>query len=150
MTMKPDGNSEVQNIALWRNFYNVWKRLQRGASENLSSMDISFLDYRILRYLKEYGKVPMVRISDFLLVTQGHITGVIDVMEEKGFVQRSRSAEDRRVINIELTAKGIETEHKARKSHEDYMGEVFGVYDPDEKATLHRSLLKLYSYLENP
>jgi DNA-binding MarR family transcriptional regulator len=36
----------------------------------------------------------------------GSMTRMLDRLEEKGFVQRTRSREDRRVVQVELTAKG--------------------------------------------
>jgi DNA-binding MarR family transcriptional regulator len=36
----------------------------------------------------------------------GSMTRMLDRLEEKGFVQRARSREDRRVVQVELTAKG--------------------------------------------
>jgi len=36
----------------------------------------------------------------------GAMTRTLDRLEEKGFVQRNRSSEDRRVVQVELTAKG--------------------------------------------
>lgn len=36
----------------------------------------------------------------------GSMTRMLDRLEEKGFVQRTRSNEDRRVVQVELTAKG--------------------------------------------
>ncbi len=148
MSMESGENAAIQNIELWRNFYRAWKRLHRGAGENLSRVGISFLDYRILRYLTESGQVPMARLADFLMVTQGHITGVIDLLESRGLVKRLRSSEDRRVINIELTESGSKIERDAKKLHEEYMVNVFGILNPEEKSSLYHSLLKLYTSLE--
>lgn len=149
MALEPGEDVEIQNIELWRNFYRVWKRLHRGAGKNLSKVGISFLDYRILRYLTENGQISMAKLADFLMVTQGHITGVIDVLESRGLVKRIRSREDRRVINIELTENGSDIELKARKLHEEYMISVFGILDPEEKTSLFHSLLRLYNSLDD-
>jgi DNA-binding MarR family transcriptional regulator len=41
-------------------------------------------------------------------VNSSTITGIIDRLEQKGFVLRSRTSPDRRVITISLTEKGTE------------------------------------------
>jgi DNA-binding MarR family transcriptional regulator len=41
-----------------------------------------------------------------LMTDTGAMTRTLDRLEEKGFIQRSRSSEDRRVVQVELTAKG--------------------------------------------
>ncbi len=139
---------QIENIALWRNFFHVWKKLNRGAGENLSSLGISFLDYRVLRFLAENGPSSMSGISDFLLVTQGHITGVIDVLESAGMVRRTRSSEDRRVIHIEITEPGLEKGKIARRVHEEYMDHVFGILSQEEKKSFNSSIMKLHRYLD--
>jgi DNA-binding MarR family transcriptional regulator len=39
----------------------------------------------------------------------GLMTRTLDKLEQKGLLVRSRNIEDRRVINLELTAKGADT-----------------------------------------
>jgi DNA-binding MarR family transcriptional regulator len=41
-----------------------------------------------------------------LMTDTGSMTRSLDRLEEKGFVQRKRSSEDRRIIQVELTDKG--------------------------------------------
>lgn len=146
--VEPEENSDIKNIELWRNFYRAWKTLRRGATNNFSRIGISFIDYRILRFLSEKGPVPMARIADFLMVTQGHITGVIDVLESRGYAKRVRSRDDRRVINVELTENGSEIGDMARKIHEEYMIGVFSALNGEEKTSLNHSLEILLTSLE--
>ncbi|MEY2463907.1 MAG: hypothetical protein QOH64_2045, partial [Acidimicrobiaceae bacterium] len=40
------------------------------------------------------------------LVTRGTVTGVLDSLEERGLVVRTPHPDDRRMLLIELTAKG--------------------------------------------
>ena len=47
-------------------------------------------------------------IAEATLITKGGITGVLDRLEARGFVQRLPSREDRRSIRIQLTEKGVE------------------------------------------
>jgi DNA-binding MarR family transcriptional regulator len=47
-------------------------------------------------------------IAETTLITKGGITGVLDRLEARGFVQRLPSREDRRSIRIQLTEKGVE------------------------------------------
>ena len=47
-------------------------------------------------------------IAETTLITKGGITGVLDRLEARGFVQRLPSHEDRRSIRIQLTETGVE------------------------------------------
>lgn len=56
--------------------------------------------------LFEKGPLPPSRIAKEVLVESSTVTGIIDRLEQKGFVRRVRSAQDRRKIFIELTESG--------------------------------------------
>lgn len=45
-------------------------------------------------------------LSRLLLVTSGNLTGIVDRLEESGLVRRQQWTRDRRVVRIQLTAKG--------------------------------------------
>ena len=47
-------------------------------------------------------------IAEATLITKGGITGVLDRLEARGFVQRIPSRDDRRSIRARLTEKGVE------------------------------------------
>ena len=54
--------------------------------------------------LEESGELPMSRLAEFLDVSLSNATGLIDRMEERGLVERSRVSDDRRVVLVRLTA----------------------------------------------
>jgi DNA-binding MarR family transcriptional regulator len=62
--------------------------------------------YFILRELWEDDGLAQREISDRVNVMGPALTIVLDAMEERGFVARVRSTEDRRRINVFLTDKG--------------------------------------------
>jgi DNA-binding MarR family transcriptional regulator len=47
-----------------------------------------------------------------LMCDTGAMTRMLDRLEEKGFVTRTRSLEDRRIVRVALTAKGMELADK--------------------------------------
>jgi DNA-binding MarR family transcriptional regulator len=59
-----------------------------------------------LMALFKNGPLPPSQIARHILVESSTVTGVIDRLEQKGFVKRIRSSEDRRKIFIELTDSG--------------------------------------------
>jgi len=68
---------------------------------NVSSPQLS-----CLRVLDQYGPLPPSQIARLILLKSSTVTGIIDRLEFKGFVQRIRNSRDRRVIMIEMTEKG--------------------------------------------
>lgn len=56
--------------------------------------------------LHEYGPLPPSKIAGHIMVKSSTVTGVVDRLEKKGFVERMRNSPDRRVITIQLTEAG--------------------------------------------
>jgi DNA-binding MarR family transcriptional regulator len=63
--------------------------------------------YNILRILRGEGKpLPILEIASRTVTVVPGITGLIDRLEQAGFVQRERCEKDRRVIFVAITEKG--------------------------------------------
>ncbi|MFT4060655.1 MAG: MarR family transcriptional regulator [Legionella sp.] len=56
----------------------------------------------------EKGAMSLSLLSKSVHLSMSTLVGVIDRLEEKGFVQRIRDIKDRRIIFINITDKGIE------------------------------------------
>lgn len=72
-----------------------------GELENLRAIELY-----LLLYIAQRGSQKMSELAEVFSMTKSNITFLVDSLEEKGLVERSRSNEDRRVINICLTEKG--------------------------------------------
>src|SRR6185436_2331732 len=60
----------------------------------------------VLKMLEPVGKLSLSALSERIRAKNSTVTGIIDRMERDGLVARRRSDDDRRVVHIELTAKG--------------------------------------------
>src|SRR6516164_6282483 len=66
--------------------------------------------YNVLRILRgEARPLPILEIASRTITVVPGITGLIDRLEQAGFVNRLRCEKDRRVIHVALTNRGIET-----------------------------------------
>jgi len=59
-----------------------------------------------LESLYENGGMSMSDIAESIMVNVSTVTGIVDRLEKKGYLERSRISTDRRVITITLTDKG--------------------------------------------
>ena len=65
--------------------------------------------YNVLRILRGEGKpLPILEVADRMLAIVPGITGLIDRLEDQGLVARERSTEDRRIVFVAITPKGLE------------------------------------------
>ncbi|MDD5206339.1 MAG: MarR family transcriptional regulator [Desulfobacterales bacterium] len=56
--------------------------------------------------LYEHGPLPPSQLARHIMVNSSTVTGIIDRLEQKGYVERTRTSPDRRVITLTLTEKG--------------------------------------------
>lgn len=68
----------------------------------------------ILFLLKQKDGLTMTEMGRALGIDNATITGLIDRLERNGFVRRSRSASDRRALNIAITPEGVEEVNRAK------------------------------------
>jgi DNA-binding MarR family transcriptional regulator len=70
----------------------------------------------VLKLLQEIGDLSLSGLSKEIRAHNSTVTGIVDRMEAAGLVERARSAEDRRVWIIRLTAAGRRVAERARVS----------------------------------
>jgi DNA-binding MarR family transcriptional regulator len=68
--------------------------------------NVSAAQLNCLLALHEAGPLSPSQIAKYILVNSSTVTGIIDRLENKGLVKRSRVSSDRRVITVELTRNG--------------------------------------------
>jgi DNA-binding MarR family transcriptional regulator len=88
--------------------------------------------YNILRILRGEGKpLPILEIASRTITVVPGITGLIDRLEQAGFVNRLRCDKDRRVIYVALTDQGITTlanlDEPLAEFHRKLLGHLSGV-----------------------
>lgn len=72
----------------------------------LRPLDINGQQMGILLSLTRGMASTPFEISKLLGIDSGLMTRMLDKLEEKGLLERSRSIDDRRVVNLTLTSKG--------------------------------------------
>jgi DNA-binding MarR family transcriptional regulator len=100
--------SASQEAAL--NIVRTNDQLQIRFARLLRDYGLTPSQYNILRILRGEGKpLPILEIASRTITVVPGITGLIDRLEQAGFVQRERCEKDRRVIYVAITDKGTKT-----------------------------------------
>jgi len=127
-------------------FRGIGRKLLKTALGSVD-MDISPLQFGVMKLLKETGTLHIAEIGERLQVSRAQMTHVVDKLVDLGIVERKMDATDRRTTNIVLTAKGEATleEHSIliRKATKETLS---GLTDK-ELADLSDSLQKLQEIL---
>lgn len=80
--------------------------LKCASSERVIKLGLSMAQLHILYTLQRNGQMPMSRLAEVLNVSLSSATGLIDRIEERGFVERTGVPEDRRIVLIRVTPQG--------------------------------------------
>jgi DNA-binding MarR family transcriptional regulator len=80
--------------------------LKCASAERVLRLGLSMAQLHILYTLQRTGEMPMSRLAEVLNVSLSNATGLIDRIEERGFVERTRVPEDRRIVLIRVTDAG--------------------------------------------
>ncbi len=67
----------------------------------------------VLRAVGLRDDVSLGRIANELSLSQATVTTLVDRLEERGLLSRKRSVEDKRRINVKLTARGCDVLERA-------------------------------------
>ena len=102
--------------------------------EGLIKDELSVNQYGVLKVLSENGDAPMSRLAESLRVTAPAITTMVDKLEENNYVERLRDDNDRRIVQVALTKKGMEVIKRVRESRKKFLSFILSKMTLNEKS----------------
>ncbi len=135
-------------VPIIADFRAVMTQVKCAASERLVRMGISMAQLHILYTLQRSGEMPMSRLADVLHVSMSNATGLIDRIEERGFVERTRVPEDRRIVMIRVTDAGRRMLEEVDAISSELLRSVFGRIGRSQLAAVGRAMAELRRGLE--
>jgi DNA-binding MarR family transcriptional regulator len=94
---------------------------------------INFQEAHLLMSIGTKGPLTMSEIARTLQLTLSSVTAVVDKLEKKKFVRRARTAEDRRLVRVELTVAGRKFHNLVESAHLTLTGSMLKILDPAER-----------------
>ena len=126
-------------VKLFRNINAIEEHAVRsGEYKNITTNDMHVIEAIGLSETKN-----MSTVAKALAVTTGTLTISVNSLVKKGFVDRVRSEEDRRVVLISLTEQGKKAFRQHQKFHEDMINAAVARLNEDEKVILQKALTDL-------
>lgn len=98
------------------------------------------------------GKIPGCmpsQIAKELMVTLGTVTTCLNNLERKGYVVRTRSERDRRVVHLSLTKKGRLVHRLHLRFHKAMVEKIIDGMDETEVQVMGKGLQNLHQFLED-
>lgn len=93
--------------------------------------------------------LKMGELSKRMMVTGGNVTGITDLLETEGLVERVAEPGDRRATRVKLTPAGRRSFAAMAAEHERWIVESFGALTGREMATMAGLLARLKTHVRS-
>ena len=133
------------NEMLVRLFRNV-NVIEERAIRTDEYKDVTANDMHVIEAIGMDEAKNMTSVARSLDVTTGTLTIAVNSLVKKGYVDRVRSEEDRRVVLISLSEKGKRAYLHHREFHDRMIGAVVEELTEEEQQVLERALIKLNQF----
>jgi DNA-binding MarR family transcriptional regulator len=87
-------------------FHAAFRELRCMGGDRMRRSGVNFTHFHIVSLLERHGEMPMSRLADMLDVSDSNASGVVDRLEERGYIERIRVPDDRRVVHVRTTEAG--------------------------------------------
>jgi DNA-binding MarR family transcriptional regulator len=79
--------------------------LKRGMKKVFCNYELTIPQLGVVSVLRKRGEAKVSEISEELKLKDSTVSGILDRLEAQGFVERTRSRDDRRVVYVRLSDK---------------------------------------------
>src|SRR6476661_4652716 len=134
---------DASGVHVWLVFMKAFQALVPHAAGSIEQTKLGDSDFRVLEVLLHKGPLPVNTIGPKVWLTPGSISVAVDRLVKKGLVARKERSQDRRVRQVELTAKGRALIVRGFREHAVAMEKAMRVLSKKERLTLQRLLKKL-------
>lgn len=124
----------------------------RRFAECISQWNLGMYQQAVLTTLAtliNQGVTSQKQLGDLTGIDPRNLVPVIDTLEERQLVERIPDPADRRRFTIKLTAAGRQLAGRVTQSSKELEENMFESLNKQEKATLHKLLLKLHQAVNN-
>ena len=130
--------SKVEIIA--ENLMSIHPLLYKSISKPIrSKTSITPGGMFVMGSLKRHGILSMSDIGKCLSMPKPHITAIVDKLIEEGYVERQNDPNDRRIVNILLTEKGLKDFEQLKQVISENLKEKLKTLDEPELEILANS-----------
>lgn len=127
--------------------FNDILHIEENSLKNIDLMDLSMTEIHTIEAVGIKDAKTMGEIAHDLRITVGTLSAAITKLIKKGYVERKRTEEDRRVVLVSLTSKGENVYREHQVFHEEMITSMLGNFS-EEEYILAIALEKLNNFFE--
>jgi DNA-binding MarR family transcriptional regulator len=138
---------ESPHLDVIHKFLTLYRYL-RKYSRRLHEEGISGRTVAALRYLLEAGPVTIGQLHDYLYISHSTTSELVARLEKSGYVTRTRSDADNRVVIVDLTPSGREIAGQTSLGGIPLLRERFKALPPERLAIIDEAMTEMLQLLE--
>jgi DNA-binding MarR family transcriptional regulator len=129
--------------------FNDILQIEQNALQQGALSDLSVTEIHTLEAIGMYDPRNMSEVAGDLKITVGTLTTAVNRLINKGYVERKRIEEDRRVVQIQLTKKGKLAYRIHEKFHSDMVKSTIDGLSEKEEEIVINALEKLNDFFKS-
>ena len=111
-------------------------------------MKITMPQFVVLEILHREGQSRMTDLARLINVTTAAMTGIVDRLVRDGYLERSSDPDDRRIIKVDLTAKGSKAVKNIIDQRKQIFSKIFGVLSQEDREEYLKILVNVRDRLK--
>lgn len=131
------------------NLFNEIMDIEARAIITPEFKDITNNDMHVIEAVGIGDPRNMSAVARLLSITVGTLTIAVNNLVKKGYIERVRSKEDRRVVLVSLTEKGKKAYQHHKRFHEEMVQSLLKGLSDQEISTLVTALTNLREFFRN-
>lgn len=131
------------------NLFNEIMDIEARAIITPEFKDITNNDMHVIEAVGIGEPRNMSAVAKLLSITVGTLTIAVNNLVKKGYIERVRSKEDRRVVLVSLTEKGKKAYQHHKRFHEEMVQSLLKGLSDQEISTLVTALTNLREFFRN-
>lgn len=138
------GNEEeIRALNLYIKLTRAAEAVNARVNQHLADVNLTVSQFGVLEALFHLGPMCQKDLAQKILKSTGNLTFVINNLEKRSLVERRRSIEDRRYVDIYLTPAGQQVIQEIFPHHVDIVKRELAVLTSEEQDELSRLARKV-------
>ena len=131
------------NDQLAETIFALSRNMKEGMAFDSDTLQLTVLQFQTLIFVKKHKDVLMGDIADQFNISLPTATVLSDKLVNLKLIQRTKDENDRRIVKVSLTEKGIELLKKAMKQRHQKISKTLAYLSSEDKKQLLRILENL-------
>ena len=111
----------------------IMREFYKKQTAEFYKMKITLPQFVVLEILHREGQSRMTDLARLINVSTAAMTGIVDRLVRDGYVARASDPDDRRIIRVDLTAKGSKAVKNITDQRKQIFSKIFGVLSQEDR-----------------